>query len=152
MHKAYIGIGTNIGNRRKNLEEALSRLKSEEVKVVSCSSFYETHPVGGPPQGNYLNGAIEIETSLSPGECLKVLKRVEKEMGRVPSGRNHPRIIDLDILLYDDMAISEKGIEIPHPRMHERSFVLRGLVQIAPGAVHPVLGKTVEELLTRLVE
>ena len=149
MHKVYIGIGTNIGNRRRNLEEALSRLKSEEVKVVSHSSFYETQPVGGPPQGNYLNGAIEIETSLPPGECLKFLKRVEKEMGRIFSERNHPRVIDLDILLYDDVAINESELEIPHPRMHERSFVLRGLAQIAPEVVHPVLGKTVEELLRK---
>ncbi|MGB2600114.1 MAG: 2-amino-4-hydroxy-6-hydroxymethyldihydropteridine diphosphokinase [Candidatus Omnitrophota bacterium] len=148
MHKAYIGIGSNIGDRRENLEEAVSRLGLEKgIKVTARSSFYETRPAGGPPQENYLNGAVEIETSLSPENCLKLLKRTEEAMGRVPADRNHPRVIDLDILLYDDVVIRNEEIEIPHPRMHERHFVLKGFAEIAPETVHPVLGKTIKELL-----
>jgi 2-amino-4-hydroxy-6-hydroxymethyldihydropteridine diphosphokinase len=150
MHRAYIGIGSNIGDRAKNLEEAVSRLGSEKgIKVTARSSFYETRPVGGPPQENYLNGALEIETPLSPEDCLKLLKHIEEAMGRVQAGRDHPRIIDLDILLYDDAIIRSEELEIPHPRMHERRFVLKGFAEIAPQTVHPVLGKTIEELLER---
>ena len=147
MHRVYVGIGSNIGDRQKNLGEAVSRLGSEQsVKLVTQSSFYETHPVGGPPQEDYLNGVLEAETSLSPEDLLVFFKRIEQDMGRVPAGRNEPRVIDLDILLYDNEVLKKDKIEIPHPRMHERSFVLKPLAEIAPEAVHPVFKKTIQEL------
>jgi 2-amino-4-hydroxy-6-hydroxymethyldihydropteridine diphosphokinase len=146
-HRVYIGIGSNIGDKQKNLEDAAMRLASEEgVELVERSSFYETSPVGGPPQENYFNGVLAIETGLPPQNLLPLLEKIEKDMGRVRAGRNEPRVIDLDILLCDKMVLKEKEIEVPHPRMHERSFVLKGLAEIAPDAVHPVLNKTVKEL------
>jgi 2-amino-4-hydroxy-6-hydroxymethyldihydropteridine diphosphokinase len=147
MAIAYIGIGSNIGDKTVNCEEAISRLEAaEEVKLLARSAFYETNPVGGPPQENYLNGVIKIKTSFSPEDCLVLLKQTEKAMGRIPAGQNHPRVIDLDILLYDDAVINSEKLTIPHPRMHERYFVLHGLAEIAPDYVHPVTGKTVREL------
>ncbi|MFQ5953159.1 MAG: 2-amino-4-hydroxy-6-hydroxymethyldihydropteridine diphosphokinase [Candidatus Omnitrophota bacterium] len=147
MATVYLGIGSNVGNKEANFKEAISRLEaSGKVEIVAQSAFYQTTPEGGPPQEDYLNGVLKIKTELSPGDCLKLLKRVEKDMGRLPSDRNYPRVIDLDILLYDDLVIGTEDLEIPHPRMHERHFVLKGLVEIAPGFVHPVLKKTVEEL------
>jgi len=116
------------------------------VDMISTSNLYETRPVGGPPQGDFLNGVIKIETSLSPEDLLGLFKGIEKGMGREESPRDHPRIIDLDILMYDDRVFAKDDIEIPHPRMHERGFVLRGLAEIAPDAIHPVTGKTVWQL------
>jgi 2-amino-4-hydroxy-6-hydroxymethyldihydropteridine diphosphokinase len=143
----YVGIGSNVGDRTENFKEALSRLGSADSLAVSeKSDFYLTSPEGGPPQEDYLNGVIKAETWLSPEECLMLFKRVEEEMGRVPAGRNHPRIIDLDLLFYDDVVMNAETPTLPHPRLHERSFVLRGLVQVAPELVHPVLGKTMREL------
>jgi dihydroneopterin aldolase/2-amino-4-hydroxy-6-hydroxymethyldihydropteridine diphosphokinase len=151
MSIAYLAIGSNIGERESNCEEAVLRLDSlGEIKVIERSAFYETSPVGGPPQKDYFNGVIKVETTLSPRDCLEAVKNIEKEMGREPSGeRNSPRVIDLDILFYDDLEMKTDELTIPHVRMHERHFVLKGLAEIAPNIVHPVLGKTVKELYTR---
>ena len=147
MAVIYISIGSNIGNRTENFKETISRLGSiDSLTIVSKSEFCRTLPVGGPPQEDYLNGVIKAETQLSPEDCLMLFKRVEKEMGRIPAGRNHPRVIDLDILLYDDIVINTETLTIPHPRFHERAFVLRGLAQIAPEVLHPVLNKTIKDL------
>ena len=148
MAIAYLGIGSNIGNKRSNCNEALSRLQAAEgIRIIASSSLYETRPVGGPPQENYLNGVLKIETKIPPEKFFDTLKDIEKGMGRVrAAGRDHPRVIDIDILLYDNAILKTDKLIIPHPRMHERYFVLRGLAEIAPGLAHPVLGKTVEEL------
>ncbi len=111
-----------------------------------ASSFIETEPVGGPPQGPYINAAAELRTILSPRALLEALLEVEDELGRVRSVHWGPRKVDLDLLLYEEQIIDEPGLQVPHPHMHKRQFVLDPLSEIAPEAVHPVLGKTVREL------
>ena len=147
MPVAYLCIGSNVGRREENCKEAIKRLEElDNTRVIEDSRLYITQPVGGPPQEDYLNGVLKIETSISSGDLLKALKNIEKDMGREPSGRNCPRIIDIDILFYDDLVTQTEELTIPHPRLHERHFVLKGLKKIAPELVHPVLGRTVEEL------
>ena len=131
MVTAYIGIGSNIGDRQTNINKAIAHLRnSENIKVIKVSSIYETEPMSGPLQPNYLNGVIEIETDFSPLDLLKHLNEIEIKLGRVRSVKFGPRIIDLDILLYGDMEINDEHLTIPHPRMHERDFVLRGLREV----------------------
>ena len=154
MHKAqvdmatvYLGIGSNIGNREENCAEAARRLNSVgELSVEKSSSLYETKPVGGPEQRDFINGVLEVETDIPSGKFLDTIKAVEKTMGREPAGKDHPRIIDIDILLYGSEVVETDELVIPHPRMHTRHFVLKGLAEIAPEVVHPVLQKTVREL------
>ncbi len=143
----YLGLGSNLGDREKNIEEALKRLEAEgAANILAVSSFYETEPEGGPEQGKYINGAVKAVTPLAPEGLLLALKKIEAEMGRKPGAPNHPREIDLDILLYDEIMLITEGLVIPHPRMHERAFVLKGMAQIAPEVVHPVVGWTMGEL------
>jgi 2-amino-4-hydroxy-6-hydroxymethyldihydropteridine diphosphokinase len=147
MMQAYIGIGTNIGDKKENCNKAIRGLNDTEgIEVIKVSALYITDPVGGPTQEDYLNGVLQIDTIFSPGELLINLKRIENEMGRDETPRNYPRIIDLDILTYGDTVLKEKDLVIPHPRMHERTFVLQGFNEIGPDVVHPVLGKTIESL------
>ena len=127
----YIGVGSNLGDRKKHIEDAIEKLKNiEGVEVKRVSSIYETEPVGGPKQGKYLNGAIEIETGLGPREFLGKLQDIEKELGRKKTVKNGPRTIDLDILLYGDNKIDEPDLKIPHPNMREREFVMKPLKEI----------------------
>jgi 2-amino-4-hydroxy-6-hydroxymethyldihydropteridine diphosphokinase len=144
---AYIGLGSNLGDRQEYLDRALQALQEHpRISVLLVSSFYETAPVGGPPgQGAYLNAAAELETDLHPEELLQVLLDVERGLGRVRAERYGPRTIDLDLLLYGGLCLA-----VPHPRMHERRFVLEPLAEIAPQAVHSVLGRTVGELVAGL--
>ena len=145
--RAYIALGSNLGDRMRNMKAAIGKIKEIiGVRVTKVSSFFETEPVGGPPQGMYLNAAVEIECSLSAGELLSELQRIEKELGRKRLGKSFPRTIDLDILLFGTEVIDETELQVPHPRMHERTFVLDPLSEIAPNAVHPVLGLTVADL------
>ena len=133
---SYIGMGSNLGDREKNISSAVEYLKKTSgIKVTRVSSLYETDPVGGPPQGKFLNGAIEIETYLSPYELLRRLKEIEMELGRKKTVVNGPRTIDLDILFYGDVKIEKEDIVIPHPRMEQRDFVLRPLNEINPAIV-----------------
>ncbi|MDD5439408.1 MAG: 2-amino-4-hydroxy-6-hydroxymethyldihydropteridine diphosphokinase [Candidatus Omnitrophica bacterium] len=133
MITAYIGIGSNLGDRQANIDTALVVLEhSGKVRITRRSSIYETEPVGGPPQGKYLNGVIEIETDLMPYDLLNLLKGIERNLGRVPNVRCGARVIDLDILLYGDVKVDDEALTIPHPRMNEREFVLRGLREIDP--------------------
>lgn len=154
-HRALIALGANLGEREKSLREALARLDAEPaIDVERVSSFFETEPVGGPAgQGKYINAAALLRTSLAPRELLAVLLQIEHDLGRVRAKdqRNAPRTMDLDLLLYDQQILHEPGLEIPHPRLHERQFVLLPLSEIAPEWVHPVLGKTMRELLAGLV-
>ncbi len=149
MATVYMGIGSNLGSRRDNCLESLRRINAlAGVEVRECSSFYETIPVGGPPQPVYLNGVARIETDIAPFALLKSFKEIEKEMGREDTGsKNQPRVIDLDILLYGDLVIKSREITVPHPEMHRRYFVLKGLAEISPDVTHPVIKKTALELL-----
>ncbi|HLD22231.1 MAG TPA: 2-amino-4-hydroxy-6-hydroxymethyldihydropteridine diphosphokinase [Patescibacteria group bacterium] len=152
MSTVYIALGSNLGEREKYLQQAIEALK-KLGSVAAVSSFYDTEPVGYTNQPNFLNAAIKLETTVSPQELIQKTIQIEKEQGRVrdPQNQNGPRTIDIDILLYDDLIISEPQLTIPHPRMHERKFVLEPLAEIAPGAVHPVLHKTISELLDTLL-
>lgn len=130
----YIGIGSNLGDRKKFIDQAIQSLKETEgIKVKRISNIYETEPMGGPKQGKYLNGAIEIETRLEPRELLVKLKGIEEQLGRVRTVKNAPRTIDLDILLYGDKKIDEFDLKIPHPRMWEREFVMKPLKDLGIG-------------------
>jgi len=148
----YIGLGSNLGDRRRNLEAALDALRAHpQIAVTAVSSFLETEPVGGPPgQGKFLNAAAKIETDLSPEALLEELKRVERALGRKPGPRWGPREIDLDILLCGNTILDTEALTIPHPRMRERRFVLEPLAEIAPDARDPATGRTVRELLASL--
>jgi 2-amino-4-hydroxy-6-hydroxymethyldihydropteridine diphosphokinase len=143
---ALLGLGSNLGDRLANLQRGLELLAAQDgVEIVRQSGFIETEPVGGPPQGRYLNGAVEILTTLAPRPLLDVLKRIELEAGRVRTVRNAPRTLDLDLLLYGDQMSTGPDLEIPHPRMLERAFVLEVLVRIAPTRTHPVSGRSLLE-------
>ena len=147
MPIVHIGIGSNLGNREENCLKALDLLSARGIIVKKRSSFYETKPWGLEDQPEFINMAAEIETGLDPLKLLGTLKSIEAEMGRKRSRRWGPRVIDLDLLLYDDMVTDCPGLMIPHPLMHEREFVLRPLADIAPDRIHPILKKTVKELL-----
>jgi len=129
-----MGIGSNLGDRHRYIKDAIEKLRSAEgVEVKKISKIYETKPVGGPIQGDYLNAAIEIETSLKPRELIIRLQQIECQLGRVRALKNGPRTIDLDILLYGDERIDEPNLKVPHPRMFEREFVMKPLREIMPG-------------------
>ena len=150
MATVYIGIGSNLGDREDNCRRALELLEEAGVRVTKRSSMHETEPWGVADQPRFINMAASLETELQPLALLELLKRTEKLMGREETARYGPRLIDLDILLYDSLVLREAGIEIPHPQMHEREFVIAPLSEIAPDALHPVLKKTVSELLAGL--
>jgi 2-amino-4-hydroxy-6-hydroxymethyldihydropteridine diphosphokinase len=148
---AYIALGSNLGDRRRFLDQALQLLREQpRVTVGRVSSYHETEPVGGPPgQGPYLNAAAELQTDLPPRDLLRLLLDIEARLGRVRQERFGPRNIDLDLLLYGNVMRDDAELTLPHPRMHERLFVLRPLAEIAPRARHPRLGLTVREMLDR---
>jgi 2-amino-4-hydroxy-6-hydroxymethyldihydropteridine diphosphokinase len=149
---AFIALGSNLGDRRDFLDRALAALRRRPgIAVRLVSSYYETAPVGGPPgQGPYLNAVAELRTDLQPEELLHAFLELEQSLGRVRREKDGPRNIDLDLLLYGDLVRHHAELTVPHPRMHERRFVLAPLCEIAPLAVHPVLKQSVSELLAAL--
>lgn len=132
MVVCYLGVGSNLGDRRKNIRLAIKKINNlKTTKVIKSSRIIETRPMGGPSgQGNFLNAALKIRTGLSPSLLLKELKSIEKKLGRRKTVRYGPRTIDLDILFYADKIIKRNGLEIPHPRIFEREFVLRPLLEV----------------------
>jgi 2-amino-4-hydroxy-6-hydroxymethyldihydropteridine diphosphokinase len=144
---AFIAVGSNLGNRQTYIDKARTLLrKNRGVFFLKSSKVYETDPVGGPRQGKYLNAVWKIQTGYTPRALLECLLEIEKALGRVRSTRNAPRTIDLDILFYNDAVIDTLGLSVPHPRIQERAFVLRPLMDLCPEWVHPKFHKTVRKL------
>lgn len=149
----HIALGSNLGDRRANLDLALRAIADlASTEVLRTSSYHETAPVGPPGQGAYLNAVAACRTSLTPRDLLDHLLAIERALGRVrdPDARWGPRVIDLDIVLWADRVIEQPGLTIPHPRLHERTFVLAPLAEIDPDLIVPTLGRTVGDLLDDL--
>ncbi|WP_288735943.1 2-amino-4-hydroxy-6-hydroxymethyldihydropteridine diphosphokinase [uncultured Parabacteroides sp.] len=149
MAIAYLALGTNIGNKRRNMITAAVLLAERVGDVLALSGFYETEPWGFQSENTFLNAALQLDTSLSPLELLKATQEIEIEMGRTQksNGAYHDRIIDIDILLYEDLVLQTPELTLPHPLMHERLFVMEPLAEIAPNVIHPVFKKPVISLL-----
>jgi len=148
MSIAYIGIGSNLGKRKGNCKKAIGLLKEQHLTIIKQSSMIETEPWGREDQPAFINMAVSVKTTLQPATLLDLLKELETSMGRTATVRWGPRIIDLDILFYDDLVIEEPDLSIPHPHIEDRTFVLSPLAEIAPDLIHPVLNKSIKELLT----
>lgn len=158
-HRAFIGIGTNLGDRLANYRQALERIgKLPQTRILGQSSIYETEPVGDL-KGPFLNGAIEVDTELGADALMRKLLSIERTMGRkrvkgrkgaARRGKYKPRIIDLDLLLFNKEVIDSRTLRIPHPRLHERRFVLAPLSELAPALIHPKLNSSISELLAGL--
>ena len=149
MAIAYLALGTNIGNKRRNMITAAALLAERVGDVLALSGFYETEPWGFQSANTFLNAALQLETGLPPLELLKATQEIELEMGRTQksNGAYHDRIIDIDILLYDDLILQTPELTLPHPLMHERQFVMEPLAEIAPNVIHPVFKKPVVSLM-----
>lgn len=154
MALVYLGLGTNIGNKRKNMVTAAALLAERAGDVLSLSSFYETEPWGFASENTFLNAALELETDCSPMELLRLTQQIEREMGRTQKsdGSYHDRIIDIDILLYGNEVVHHEDLVVPHPLMQQRLFVMQPLVEIAPSLVHPVLQKSMYDLYMDLLD
>ena len=154
MVTSFVGIGSNVGDRRDAVHTALELLgRSKDITVEHVSTFYETEPVGGPPgQGMYINGVIKLATSLSPLALLQRLQAIERRLKRRRTVKDGPRIIDLDILTYGEEIVIHPRLMIPHPRLDEREFVLRGFCEIAPDFIHPHLKMSIRDIYEALQE
>ena len=144
-HTVYLALGSNVGNRAANLKAAIAALPPQ-MEVKAKSRVYETPPWGYTNQEKFLNQVVRVQTYLAPELLLKHLKRLEVALGRVPTFQYGPRLIDIDVLLYDDLVFESAALVIPHPHLHERGFVLLPLMDIAPDLVHPVNKQTIRQL------
>jgi 2-amino-4-hydroxy-6-hydroxymethyldihydropteridine diphosphokinase len=145
--RVYIALGSNVGDRATTLARAIERMNRAGVRVLRQSSLYQTQPVGGPPQAWFLNAVVEAETALMPLQLLHVLQRIERALGRRRSVASGPRTLDLDLLFYGNSVIRSRDLKVPHPRLAMRRFVLAPLAELAPELSHPVLNKSIAELL-----
>lgn len=150
MSKVWIALGSNMGEGRKNLDLAIKMMNERGVLVEKVSTYIETEPYGYTEQDNFVNAVCIAETKLSPRELLEVLLKIELDMGRVRIIKWGPRIIDLDILFYEDLIIDEEDLKVPHIEIQKRSFVLEPMNEISPDKIHPVFKKSVNQLLLDL--
>lgn len=148
-HIVYLGLGSNLGERKDNLEKVITLL-SEKLEILVASSVYETPPWGYTDQPAFFNQVIKSGTCLTPLALLEFIKQTEKQMGREPTFRYGPRCIDVDILFYDDLILESEELDIPHPQLTERAFVLVPLAEIAPDLVHPIYNQKISALLERV--
>ena len=145
-HIVYLALGSNMGNRLSNLKAAVLNL-TPQMTVKQKSSIYETPPWGFTEQDAFLNQVVKVTTYLEPEPLLRHLKRMETALGRVPNFQNGPRVIDIDILFFDKMIINTPPLVVPHPRLHERAFVLVPLAEIEPDFIHPILQRPINKIL-----
>jgi 2-amino-4-hydroxy-6-hydroxymethyldihydropteridine diphosphokinase len=150
MKKVYLSLGSNTGNREKNLQDAVNRLTNPSLRILRISSVYETEPMERREQPWFLNLIVEAETSLYPLQLLQRTQRIEMDLGRKRLAAKGPRTIDIDILLYGNSVIHSPSLEVPHPRLAERRFVLEPLAELAPDLRHPISRRTVKELLSAI--
>ncbi len=150
--KYFLSLGSNLGRRSQNLARALKLLEKAGIKILKASSIYKTQPVGFKNQPWFYNQVIQVETSLDPFSLLSLLKKIEGQLKRKKTFRYGPRSIDLDLLLAEKSVINTRNLKIPHPRMHQRRFVLEPLNEIAPNAFHPVKRKKIRSLLKELAD
>lgn len=146
MKRVFLGLGTNMGDRQQNLADAIDAL-AKKMEMLRRSSVYETKAWGYTEQADFLNMVVEAKTELKPLALLNFLKRTESELGRVANFRYGPRVIDIDILFYEDLVRNTPRLQIPHPRLHERAFVLVPMVELAADLTHPILNRSMSELL-----
>lgn len=147
MKTAYLSLGSNVGDRETHLARARERLSMDDLRILRASAIYETEPRDFPDQAWFLNQVVEIETNLFPKQLLARVQKIELALGRLPTRPKGPRTIDVDILLYGDTILSNPGLEIPHPRLADRRFVLEPLAELAPELRHPRTNSTVREML-----
>ena len=153
MAKVYFSTGSNEGDRLKSLIEAAKLIEKQIGRIIDFSPVVESEPMGFVAETNFYNQVLLVETDFSPQQIIKALLEIEIKLGRVRSGQSYSsRIIDIDILFYDEIQVSDHNLVIPHPRLHERNFVLQPLMAIAPGYIHPILKKPISELISLLVD
>lgn len=150
MTRVFVGLGSNLGYKRKNIQMAIKKLNRDGIRVGKCSKIYQTAPYGVRVQPSFLNAVVELETEFTPRELLRVLKNIEKDLGRCHRGRWQAREIDLDILFYGQLILEDKDLSIPHYDFPNRYFVLRPFLDIDPNFIHPVFKKTIKELYEQL--